>query len=260
MLNRTVRYILTILSGVLIFGSVIAAVIAGKASRKELKCTGVKITVLDSLENDFVTARDIRIFLDKEYKGYIGTALDSMDLCKVESIIDSRSAVMKSEAYVTKDGTLHINVTQRKPIVRFQKPEGGFYADAEGFVFPLQSSYASYVQIVDGDIPVNMKSGHKGMIENPAEKAWFDRVMNVVRYIDNDKNWKDRIVQINVSKGGELTLIPREGKEKFLFGQPDCIESKFEKIKKYYTAIAPNAKEKTYRTIDLKYDGQIVCR
>lgn len=260
MLNRTVRYIITILVGVLIFGGIVMAVIAGKSSRKDLKCTGVKITVLDSLENDFVSAADIRKFLDKEYKGYLGAALDSMDLCKIESIIDGRSAVMKSEAFVTKDGLLHINVTQRRPIVRFQKPEGGFYADAEGFVFPLQSSYASHVQIVDGDIPINMKSGHKGMIEDPKEKAWFDRVMNVIRYIDNDRSWKDKIVQIHINKGGELTLILREGKERFNFGQPECIESKFEKMKKYYTAIAPNAKDKEYRTVDLKYDGQIVCR
>lgn len=260
MLNRTVRYIITIVVGVLIFGSIAAAVIAGKSSRKDLKCTGLKITVLDSLENDFVSAADIRRFLDREYKGYLGTRLDSMDLCKIESIIDGRSAVKKSEAYVTKDGILHINVTQRKPVVRFQKPEGGFYADIEGFVFPLQSSYASYVQIVDGEIPINMKSGHKGMIENPKEKVWFDKVMNVVRYIEANRSWKDRIVQIHVSKGGELTLIPREGKEQFIFGQPECIEEKFGKMAKYYTSIAPNAKDKNYKTVNLEYEGQIVCR
>ena len=241
----------------LVFGTAAVAVIAGRNSRKPLVCKSLDVVIVDSLENDFVNKADVKRFLDKEYGGYIGTVLDSIDLCRIETIIDGRSAVMKSQAFVTKDGTLHIKVTQRKPIVRFQKTDGGFYADAEGYVFPLQSSYASYVQIIDGDIPINMKSGHKGEIENPEEKIWFDKVMKLVNFIE-DSPWKERIVQIHVGNGGELTLIPREGEEKFIIGQPMNIEDKFARIEKYYTAIAPL--ERNYKTINLIFDGQIVCR
>ena len=130
----------------------------------------------------------------------------------------------------------------------------------EAMLWRLPSSYASYVQIVDGDIPINMKSGHKGMIENPEEKAWFDKVMTVVNHIEQSRIWKDRIVQIHISDGGELTLIPREGKERFLFGQPVGIADKFSRMEKYYTAIAPVKGNGHYRIVDLKYNGQIVCR
>lgn len=257
MLNRTLRYIITIVTVVLVFGTAAVAVIAGRNSRKPLVCKSLDVVIVDSLENDFVNKADVKRFLDKEYGGYIGTVLDSIDLCRIETIIDGRSAVMKSQAFVTKDGTLHIKVTQRKPIVRFQKTDGGFYADAEGYVFPLQSSYASYVQIIDGDIPINMKSGHKGKIENPEEKIWFDKVMKLVNFIEGSP-WKERIVQIHVGNGGELTLIPREGEERFIIGQPMNIEDKFARIEKYYTAIAPL--ERNYKTINLIFDGQIVCR
>jgi cell division protein FtsQ len=257
MLNRTLRYIITIVTVVLVFGTAAVAVIAGRNSRKPLVCKSLDVVIVDSLENDFVNKADVKRFLDKEYGGYIGTVLDSIDLCRIETIIDGRSAVMKSQAFVTKDGTLHIKVTQRKPIVRFQKSDGGFYADTEGYVFPLQSSYASYVQIIDGDIPINMKSGHKGEIENPEEKIWFDKVMKLVNFIEGSP-WKERIVQIHVGNGGELTLIPREGEEKFIIGQPMNIEDKFARIEKYYTAIAPL--ERNYKTINLIFDGQIVCR
>jgi len=259
-MKQAVRYLIIAAVGLVIVGGIAAAILAGKASREPLKCTGLDIEILDSLENDFVSSADIRKFLDKEYGQYMGMPLNSMDLCKIEKIIDGRSAVMKSEAFVTKDGLLHIRVTQRRPVVRFQKAEGGFYADIEGFVFPLQSSYASHVQIVDGEIPVNMKSGHKGTIEDPEEKAWFDRIMNVIRYIETSRTWKDRIVQIHVSDGGELTLIPREGREKFLFGQPVNIENKFSRLESYYTAIASKEEKTDYRTVSVEYDGQIVCR
>ncbi len=259
-MKKAVKYLITALVGVLIFGTVLIAFRAGVKSREPIQCKGLNVVILDSLENDFVSRTDVKKFLDKEYGQYIGIPIDSINLSRIEDIIDGRSAVMKSEAYVTKDGMLNIKVTQRKPIVRFQKEDGGFYADAEGFVFPLQSSYASYVQIVDGDIPINMKSGHKGMIENPKEKEWFDKVMNVVNFIEGSKVWKDRIVQIHIDNGGELILIPREGKERFNIGQPVNIKDKFDRMATYYTAIAANKDGKAYRTVTLKYDGQIVCR
>ena len=186
-MSKIVRHIINGVSAALLTTCLVLAYMSGVSCRAPLKCTGLNIEIADSSINRFVSKADIRKYLDKEYGEYIGLPLDSIDLAKVEKIIDGRSAVMKSEAYVTKDGLLNIKVTQRKPIVRFQKEGGGFYADAEGFVFPLQSSYASYVQIVDGDIPINMKSGHKGMIENPKEKEWFDKVMNVVNFIEGSR-------------------------------------------------------------------------
>ena len=259
-MKRALKYTVIICAAIALCAMISASILAGKAQRAPLKCTGLDVVITDSLVNDFVSAADVKKFIGKEYGEYIGVNLDSLDLAEIERIVDGRSAVMKSQAYVTKDGILHVSVTQRKPVVRFQKPEGGFYADADGFVFPLQSSYASHVHIVDGEVPINMKSGHKGMIENPKEKEWFEKVMNVVNFIEGSKVWKDRIVQIHVDNGGELILIPREGKERFNIGQPVNIKDKFDMMATYYTAIAANREGQAYRTVTLKYDGQIVCR
>lgn len=259
-MKNTVRYILMILAGVLILGVMTAAVLLGKAGRQPLKCTGLNVIITDSLENDFVSKDDIKMFLEREYGQYVGLYADSLNLARMEDIIDGRSAVRKSEAYITKDGMLNIKVSQRKPAVRFQKHEGGFYADIEGYVFPLQSSYASHVQVIDGEIPINMKSGHKGMIEDPEEKEWFNKVIRIVNFIEDSKVWKDKIVQIHVSNGGELTLVPREGNEVFIFGQPDRIEEKFDKMEKYYTAIRHRKGSERYEVVNVEYEGQIVCR
>lgn len=259
-MKRALKYTVIICAAIALCAMISASILAGKAQRAPLKCTGLDVVITDSLVNDFVSAADVKKFIGKEYGEYIGVNLDSLDLAEIERIVDGRSAVMKSQAYVTKDGILHVSVTQRKPVVRFQKPEGGFYADADGFVFPLQSSYASHVHIVDGEVPINMKSGHKGQIEDPAQKAWFDRVMDVIRFIDQSKTWKDRIVQIHVSNGGELTLIPRTGMERFIFGQPVDIEDKFGKMEKYYSAIAFRKGQEHYSEVNVEYKGQIVCR
>ena len=259
-MSKKARHIINIISAVLLTACLVMAFTSGVSCRAPLKCTGLKVVIADSSVNRFVSAADVKKFLDKEYGEYIGLPLDSIDLVKVESIIDGRSAVDKSQAFITRDGILNIKVTQRQPLVRFQKTDGGFYADAEGYLFPLQSSYASRVQVVDGEIPLKANSGYKGEITDPKEKQWIGQVLNVVNYMENSRTWKDKIVQITVSDGGELTLVPREGKEKFHFGQPDNIAEKFRKMELYYTGILPAKGEGTYSIVNVEYDGQIVCR
>mgnify|MGYP007115355379 FL=1 len=259
-MSKTVRHIINGVSGALLAACLVLAYMSGVSCRAPLKCTGLNVVIADSSMNRFVSKADVKKFLDKEYGEYVGMPLDSIDLAKVEKIIDGRSAVNKSEAYTTRDGMLNVKVTQRTPVVRFQKSDGGFYADAEGFLFPLQSSYASRVQVIDGEIPLKANSGYKGEITDEKERAWLEKVIDLVNYMENSRTWKDKIVQITVCDGGELIMVPREGKERFHFGQPDEIQEKFRKMEKYYTAVVPAKGEKEYSVVNLEYDGQIVCR
>lgn len=258
-MKRYVKYILIGFCGLCLAACIIVAFTAGANSRKSITCTGLEVVILDSMQNSFVSKADVKGYLDREYGRYAGTVIDSIDLTKVEEIIDGRSAVLKSQAYVTRNGVLHVDVTQRKPVVRFQKSDGGFYADADGYIFPLQKTYSSHVQVIDGNIPLAANSGYKGAIEDPKEKAWFESMMRVVNFIEGNRTWKDKIVQISVDDEMNLILIPREGNERFLFGQPTDIGEKFRKMEKYYTHIIPAKGEGFYRTVDLKYRGQIVC-
>ena len=259
-MNNILKYVLTAVCGALLAALLTVSIILGKDARKGLVCKGLEIAITDSLENSFVSKADIRRYLDKEYGRYLGESLDSLDLVKIEKIIDGRSAVKKSQAFVTRDSILRIEVTQRKPVVRFQKKDGGFYADAEGYIFPLQASYASYVQIIDGNIPLAANSGYKGAIGNAREREWFDNMMNVVNFIDGSKVWKGKIVQIHVEENGELVLVPREGKELFIFGQPKGVADKFGRMEMYYSHIVPEKGSEAYRKVDVRFNDRIVCR
>ncbi len=259
-MSKTVRIIIISIAATLLTGGISAAYIAGISCRKPVRCTGLNVVIADSSANRFVSKDDVKKYLDKEYPGYIGRQIDSIDLARIEDIIDGRSAVHKSQAYTTRDGLLNIVVTQRTPIVRFQKEDGGFYADAEGFLFPLQNSYSSRVQIVDGDIPLKANSGYKGELADEKEKKWLHDVLEVINYMEKSKVWKDKIVQITVGDGGELTLVPRKGNERFHFGQPVQIEEKFEKMEMYYSHILPEKGSGAYTSVNVEFEGQIVCK
>ena len=220
----------------------------GETHRKHIVCTEVDVVVADSLLNCFVLAADVKDFLNDEYGECIGVPVDSIDLNSIEHILNSKSAVLSSEAYVTRNGKLKIEVKQRKPIVRFVGKNGGYYADRFGRAFPLQSTYASRVQAVDGCIPAM------------TDTSGIERIVRLINFIEDSDEWKNKIVSISVDSTGNLTLIPRKGKERFLFGQPEDIEAKMERMKLYYTSIIPATDSSRYSTVNLKYSGQIICK
>ncbi len=225
---------------------------------RQLTCAGVRVEFEDDF--NFITAKDVEGYLNKGYGDYIGQRLDSLDLMKVEKILDSKSAVLKAEAYTTPDGYLNIRISQREPVVRFQKSGNGFYADEKGFLFPLQRNYTSMVPIIDGSVPLNVERGYKGEPKTESEKKWLTEVIALVNYMQASGIWAENICQITVLDNGDLVLIPRQGKERFIFGQPADFERKFDLISRYYTTILPNKGKDYYSSVNIKNNGQIVCR
>ena len=227
-------------------------------NRRAVTCNGLEAIIADSLERKFVTPDDINDWM-ADYGTYLGLRLDSVDLKKVEAVIDGKSAVRKSQAWLTDDGVLHVSITQREPMVRFQSADGGFYADADGFLFPLQTRHTARVPIVDGALPLRPGAGFKGEPATEAERQWVLSVLDLVRWLGERSQWNDLVGQITVRRDGNLVLIPREGPERFVFGTPTDIDAKFGRIRKYYESVAP-AQENPYRSVDVRFDGQIICK
>lgn len=221
-------------------------------------CEGLSVEFGE--EHNFVTRDDIKAYLDEEYGAYIGQRVDSVDLHKVEAILDRRSAVLKSEAWITPDNIMHVKISQREPVVRFQTATDGFYADEKGFLFPLQENFTSLVPIVDGNVPIQEKNGFKGQPDKPEERLWLSQVIEMVNYMEKSGIWADNISQITVDGKGDLVLIPREGSEKFIFGSPDQAQDKFRRIEEYYRSIAPLKEKGYYTSVNVKYARQVICR
>lgn len=258
---RIWKHIINITFGTLLVCVLTGAYFLGAASRRPIRCKGLAIAVTDSAMNRFITPREIRQFLDEELEGgYIGVQIDSINLTRIEEILDSKSAIFKSQAFTTKDSILNVVVTQKKPVVRFQKGSKGFYAVEDGSLFPLQSTYTSHVMVVDGYVPLKIEHGYRGRPDTEEGCRWLDSMVSLVKYIEGSRTWQGKIVQITVLQNGDLTLIPREGKERFLIGQPYGLDEKFKKMGLYYKSIRKEKGEDAYKTVDLRFDGQIVCR
>lgn len=240
---------------------VVSSGMAGRALRVRT-CKGketLEVIVRDSAQRRFVAKEDVEKWLDTEYRAYAGLRLDSVNLEKIESIVLGHSAVRSCEAWLTDDGTLHIELTQRQPAVRFDDGSNGYYCDADGFIFPLQARGSVDVPVVDGKLPLSVKRGFKGSPASEGEREWLGKILALAAYMRGTP-WEENIRNINVREDGNLVLVPAEGREKFIFGPPVRIAEKFSLMERYYTAVAPSKEGGYYSTVDLRYKGQLVCR
>ena len=229
-------------------------------TRAQRTCHRLKIAVLDSTRLGFVTQQDVKDIIDREYGVYVGKALDSINLKRIENLLEGRSAIRTCEAYTTGDGILHVAVTQREPVIRFKTAGGGFYADATGFLFPLHPGYDCNVTVIEGEIPLQVPAGFKGVPSTEKERSWLCDITGFAQRLDADRKWKGAFSRIAVGTDGDLVLYPSKGKEKFLFGGPDGYADKLARMEKYYTHIAPAKEPGYYKTVNVKYEQQIICR
>lgn len=246
--------------GLLLTAVLVGAYILGSRRQGQIRCSKVEIVIQDSLKTPFVTSSSIRQYLASDYGDVIGHPIDSIDLFKIEDILNTKGAILKSEACVNSNGKLEIIITQRKPALRFQTQSYGFYCDTDGVLLPLQPNFRTDVLIIDGHIPLDPKDCENGRPDTPEKCMWLDKMATLANYINGSSIWKDRIAQVHCQQNGEIIIVPKVGNEKFIFGHPDKIAEKFEKMQIYYERILADKGEGTYCEVDLRYRKQIVCK
>lgn len=248
-----------ILAAVTLLLAVGILVLAGRAHARDrhlVTCYALETEILDSMERRFVSGKDIETFLE-DYGPWRGERLEDVDLARMEKLLDSKGAIRESNAWTGDDGVLHVEIYQRAPVIRFQSGNSGWYADASGFIFPLQERFPVRVPVVDGQLPISLTEGFKGYPNSEGELQWLLQMTALAA--EMGQFWSERISQINVLPDGELVMIPRMGDERFRFGSPTGVKEKLEKMKLYYQCVAPT-RETPYRSVDLRFEGQLVCR
>ncbi len=257
-MNKKVAYIFSF-SLLAMLGIICALLLyVSKEKRRQIACSSVEITFSDSL--GFVSEENIKSFLVKNYGDYLGQKIDSVGLDRIEKLIESRNAVVNSEAWVSDDGVLHLSITQRAPELRFMDGESGFYVDSEGYIFPLHKSYTADVPVIRGKLPFSLPDNFRGYAERESDRTWINGVQTLYRKLKGNKTWRNMVEDISVTDGGDIAVRMKTGSELFIIGTPDFIDEKLQAMEKYCLKIMPSVGKDVYKSVNLKYKNQIICR
>lgn len=355
---------LTLLLWALVAGFVIYFSHRAEVHRAATTVRSLEIVVEDSVRNEsLVTGELVRSWIARGKIATVGVPLDQVDLAGIERVVRQKGFVDRVSAYVSYDGVLRVEVTQRRPALRLRVDGYDSYVTADGFVFPAPALTAVYVPVVTGGykppVPAQyvgyaeeyisslIKQSEARIVELQHEKVPFFekdkeiadsvravrrmlikkglfeshdnfdkrvaalrahkadlrrkyryeerenerrieevtarqdaerenqkklrkryedflKLINFVKYIEEDSFWRAEIVQIvavTIGNGDlEVELIPRTGDHTVLFGAIEDVEEKFDRLLAFYENGLGNIGWENYRTISVKYKGQVVCR
>ena len=227
-----------------------------RAERAKVVCGDVRIAIKGDGSN-LIGTDDIMGIIGGG-RGIVGMKADSVDLCGIEQKLATCGEILDSQAYRKTDGTVQIDVRHRHAALRLFCGNGVYYSDPTGYLFPLRNP--ADVPVVTGRIPLQIGSRFQGRPRTAAENQWLKEMLALGDYIENHDFWHRQVAQIDVTPNGDLVLYMNNGGEQFIFGRADDLAGKFDKISRYYRSIAPLRGSKPYKTVNLKYKDQIVCK
>ena len=229
---------------------------------KSVICKGIDVRIPDSLQYRFVTADQVRQLVKGKHEILAGRTLSELNTGQMESDLRNLRSVSNAQVFTTVEGSLVVEVTQRKPVIRIMdRDHQDFYLDREGYVIPAVRGYAPHLLLANGYIDPKYRSMRNVLEGDDANEAHglMGPLLEMAALIQTDSFWNSQIVQVYVNRKGEYELIPRVGSHIIFLGTGEQIETKFFKLRTLYEEGFSHQGWNQYEIINLKYDKQVIC-
>ena len=208
-------------------------------------CRGIDLHISDSLDYGLIDGDMVTSLLQERGLDPVGLSLDRIDIEGIESVLLRHPLVGRAQCYKTAGNMLRINISGKVPLVRVLNNRGqDFYVDSRGEIL-TQHSLAVQLPVATGYIDRKFASGD---------------LLDVVNAIDRSEFWKAQVEQINVTREGQIELVPRVGDHLLILGTAQDVEDKLKRLENFYRKGLDNVGWNKYRSISVAYENQVVCK
>jgi cell division protein FtsQ len=232
------------------------------ASANSKLCTRILINITDSSDYHFVTKRHLMNLVYGSSSRILGRPLRDVPVTDIEGRIKTLKELKEAEVYTAIDGTLHVYINQRNPIMRVIPDEGGdFFVDEDGYVFRRRNLYNPRLHIIQGNIDITAAMlDSVSILDTTIKNTILKDIYHFVDYIRGDSFWSAQIDQIYVSGKNEIDLIPRVGNHTVHLGTFENYKDKMRNLEAFYEKVLPEVGWEKYSLVNLEFRDQIVCR
>lgn len=170
-------------------------------------------------------------------------AIGDIRVKMLEEKILEHPMVAAAEVYMSINGVLGAQVTQRTPVGRCINKTEIIYIDELGEFMPLSTNYSARVPLVYG-------------IQDSLSRA---DIMPLLLAIREDAFMKQSVVSVAHNKSNDLRLKLRQNKIDVKIGDSQNLAYKFRKLKGFIKYTKDNNTLEEYKVIDLKFTNQVVA-
>ncbi len=202
--------------------------------------------VFENGENLFVSYETVNKLLIQKLNASGFQRKENINLEQLETYLSGHEMVENAEIYLTLSGELGAIIKQRTPVLRVACDTEAYYYDTQGKRMPLSDNYSARVPITADTI----------------SEEGNDDLIVLSRIINEDEFLKKQIIGIDrleKREHFEYEMKTRVGEQKILLGELQRIEKKIAKLKVFYNRTMLDSTYANYKTINLKFNDQIVC-
>lgn len=232
----------------------IIAAAVGRKKDMHVTATVIKVEPLkggsylvDSSDIIRIIRRNLGYTLDEQTSG-------ALDVDRVERFLEEDPFVKNAEVVITANSKVKIFIEQREPVMRVKDQMGAqYYVDRDGFRVPLSRHFTARTLVVNGKIQPHTP----GFMDK--KKHGMKDLFQLALLLADDELWKAMIEQVYVNQKNEYVLIPKIGDQVIVLGKFEQVQEKLDKLRIFYLEGMSREGWNKYRTIDLRFAGQVVC-
>jgi len=225
----------------------------------DIQVPSTELNIYRGTKDGFLTKSEILNSMQK-FVGLDTIKVNQLGLGILEKEILNDPFVESVDAFTNIDGELIVNVNEKQPIVRiFNKKSVGYYLTKEGCILPLSESYSARVLVVNGFLNIPISNSYNNVMDRAYDKTKLKDILKLSIAINNNEFLKSQINQIYINSKSEFELIPEFGSQVILIGDLNNLEKKLQKLEIFYQQALLKEGIDKYKTINLKFDGQVVC-
>jgi cell division protein FtsQ len=244
------REYLNVAKKVLSVSGLIMALVLGFGMREKSICTEKEILVDYGPNKSFIRTQEIETMIENWCSDVHAVG----DLKILENRFSALPQLRQAQVWVGVDQTLFVDLKQRNAIALIENNKGEhLYLDAEGVLMPSGLGDPSHCLFVNGHLP--LRSSEESIEDSPM----LAEIFSLVSFIHNHNVWAPLIQQIYVLPDTQFVLIPSMGSHEILLGNIEFAEKKLNKLYHFYRFVLSEEGWNLYKTIDLRFAGQIVC-
>lgn len=238
---------------VVCLGGIVTLMSFVSVKKNTVKVTNIKILIPGA--DNFIEREEIDAILKQNEGQLIGRKLEDINLHAIEQTIKANPYIALSTIYADMDGVIHIEISQRQPLLRIINSNGqDFYIDKNGLKMPVSVNFTANVLVANGHIMEHFTGKVDTLITRMASDLY-----KTALFLKKDTLWDSQIEQIFVNDKDDIELIPRVGNQRIILGNADSLQTKMTNLLTFYKEAMPKVGWDTYKTINIKYTNQVVC-
>ncbi len=227
-----------------VVGYLVVAVWKFSGQAEDRTCEGIRVEIIDSIPDGFITDEYVRSILTRNKLSPEGMKISDVSLEQIEQLMLEESHIERATCYYDAAGRLCIKVVPQQPILHVISQKGeDYYLSSTG----LTMATATF------NVDLCVATG------NITKKFAAEHLLELARYIHDDLFWSEQIEQIHVVGPDQIELYPRVGQHIIELGSVNNFQEKLSRLRTFYREGLERVGWNKYSRISLAYDGQVVC-